>query len=274
MRRVAGAVLSLALVFAWSLPVGAGTGEGTAEAEVQLPALPGGASASGGPGGGPDAPSGGGGSGGGTPTPNGSASEGPPLTPDQLALQQAQCGEVAAAVAAGAGGALCGATPAPAPAPGRPQPPAVSAATVAQQARQRVPIRVPQPHTSPSEDRFQVVAIQTWFWMDPSEWRPVTARAELPGVWAEVTATPTRTVWTPGDGSAAVTCAGPGEPYSRGAVTDCGHRFDRAGNFTVLVAVTYEVTWRASTGESGTQAPIVLTTNLPIEVQERQPVTN
>lgn len=155
--------------------------------------------------------------------------------------------------------------PAPAPAP----------AVLAAAARQEIPIRIPAPHTSP-DGVAQVTGLTTWFWMDPSQWAPATARAELPGIWAEVTATPTRAVWTPGDGSAAITCRGPSRPHpgTSGATTDCGHTYINTGAYTIRVAVTYQVTWTSSTGASGTQPPIVLTTNLPITVEQRQAVTD
>jgi hypothetical protein len=148
---------------------------------------------------------------------------------------------------------------------------------VAQLALDQVTIQVPEPHTSPDEDGFQLTGLTTWFWMDPAGWRPATARAELAGVWAEVTATPSRAVWTPGDGSGPVTCTGPGRrhPGTPGDHrTDCGHVYAEVGAVTVRVAVTYEVTWRASTGESGAHDPLVLTTALPIRVEQPQVVVD
>ena len=101
------------------------------------------------------------------------------------------------------------------------------------------------------------------------------ARAELDGVWAEVTATPVRATWSPGDGGRAVTCLGPGRPHPGhdDATTDCGHVYTVMGDYSIEVAVTYEVTWSSSTGASGTQDPIVLSTDLPIHVEQRQAVT-
>lgn len=164
---------------------------------------------------------------------------------------------------------------APAPPAGGGAAPLPDPAIVAQAARQEVPIRVPRPHTSP-DGVPQVTGLKTWYWMDEAEWSPATARAELPGIWAEVTATPTKAVWTPGDGATPVTCRGPSRPHpgTSGATTDCGHTYTDVGSPTVRVAVTYEVTWRSSTGRSGVQDPIVLTTSLPLTVEQRQVVTN
>lgn len=167
--------------------------------------------------------------------------------------------------------------PEPVPAaPGAPPPPP-AAELVAQLALDRVTIRVPQPHTSPPEDGFQLTGLAAWFWLDEEEWRPVTARAELGGVWAEVSARPTRAVWTPGDGADPVTCTGPGRPHPGTAGhhrTACGHVYTDVGEYTIEVEVTYAVTWRASTGQAGVEAPITLTADLPIRVEQRQAVVD
>jgi hypothetical protein len=114
----------------------------------------------------------------------------------------------------------------------------------------------------------------TWFWIDPAAWAPVSARAELPGVWAEVTATPTTAVWTPGDGGVAITCAGPGRahPGTTGATTDCGHAYVEVGSYTLAVEVTYEVTWDSSTGIGGVLEPVVVSATQPVTVEQRQAV--
>ncbi len=163
---------------------------------------------------------------------------------------------------------------APPPPPGAPPVHVIDPAALAQEARETVELPLPQPHTSPPEDGFQLVGLETWFWLDAASWQPVTARAELPGIWAEVTATPTSATWTPGDGGAAVVCPGPGaaHPGTAGAATDCGHTYVDLGTFTVAVEVTFAVTWRASNGTSGTQPPIVVSAAVPIRVEQRQAV--
>jgi hypothetical protein len=149
------------------------------------------------------------------------------------------------------------------------------ATVLALQARQQVTVTVPRLHTSP-DGAPQLAGKRTWFWMDPDGWQPVTVRAEIPGVWSEVTATPVRSVWRPGDGSSPITCAGPGQPHpgTHGATTACGHAYTTVGTYTLRAAVTYEVTWRSSTGESGVQDPFVLTAALPVTVEERQVVVS
>ena len=114
----------------------------------------------------------------------------------------------------------------------------------------------------------------TWFWLGPGSWAPISARAELPGIWAEVTATPTHATWTPGDGSAAVTCDGPGRPHpgSAGATTDCGHTYLDVGSHTLGVEVTYAVSWTSSTGASAAFDPITVGAELSVTVEQRQVV--
>lgn len=154
-------------------------------------------------------------------------------------------------------------------------PPPPTASEVAELAFEQVDIQIPRPHTSPDGVR-QITGLKTWYWLDSSQWTSASARAEVTGVWAEITARPVRAVWTPGDGSDAIACAGPARPHplTAGATTDCGHVYTDVGSYTIRVAVTYAVTWRSSTGETGTEAPLVLTTNLPITVEQRQVVTD
>jgi hypothetical protein len=150
-------------------------------------------------------------------------------------------------------------------------PPAI---TVAQLALDSAEFSIPAPQLSPP-DR-QITGLRTWFWMDPGEWQPTTAHAEIPGLWASVTVTPTTARWTPGDGGATVTCGGPGRPHpgTEGARTDCGHVYTDAGDYALTVEVTYAVSWTSSTGEGGTLDPVTLTAGLDVHVEQRQAVTS
>lgn len=158
-------------------------------------------------------------------------------------------------------------------APAGPATPPVDPGAVARQIREEVPVEVPAPHTSPPADGFQLTGLRTWFWLDRERWVPASVRADVAGVWIEVTATPTSATWDPGDGGAAVTCAGPARPYAgEGSTTTCGHTYTETGHLEVGLSVSYAVTWRASTGASGTLDPLVLTASLPLEVEQRQAV--
>src|SRR6201999_1256503 len=111
----------------------------------------------------------------------------------------------------------------------------------AQLALDSADIVLPEPHNLP-DGVPQLTGMPTWFWLDPASWGPVTARAELPGVWAEVTATPTTSVWTPGDGGAPVTCTGPGRAHPGGDTieTDCGHTYTEIGSDTLTAQGTHQ----------------------------------
>jgi len=156
---------------------------------------------------------------------------------------------------------------------GDPALPAAVPEALAEMALDSATIALPQPHTSP-DGVPQMTGLMTWFWIDPTAWVPISARAELPGVWAEVTATPTSATWTPGDGGAAVTCDGPGRahPGTSGATTDCGHTYVDIGSYTLTVDVTYQVAWDSSTGAGGELDPIVVSGEVPIRVEQRQAV--
>ncbi|RRO17100.1 hypothetical protein EIL87_12320 [Saccharopolyspora rhizosphaerae] len=104
-----------------------------------------------------------------------------------------------------------------------------------------------------------VVGEFTWFWTDPSTWRPQRQRVEAGPVWAEVTATPVRLAMEPGDGTAPVSCTGPGTPYERSfgvhsPSPDCDVVYERpsAGPVSAQWSITWEVTWRGWTGGSPT----------------------
>jgi hypothetical protein len=93
--------------------------------------------------------------------------------------------------------------------------------------------------TSPIDnggDRFPVVRIPTWFWIDDSYWSTSwTQRIEYPAtaprVWVEATATPDTTEWLPGDGSDWMACPGQGSEWRKGLgedATDCAYTYLRA----------------------------------------------
>lgn len=163
----------------------------------------------------------------------------------------------------------------PATGGGGPPAPVVAPAVLAVSARESVPIVMPEIHTSP-DGVAQLAGLETWFWLPEDQWQSVTARAEVPGLWVQVTATPTTSTWDPGDGSAAVVCDGPGRPHpgTGDASTDCGHTYTDAGSYTLTVEVAYAIEWVASTGESGTLDTLVLVDSEPIDVEQRQAVTD
>jgi hypothetical protein len=129
-------------------------------------------------------------------------------------------------------------------------------------------LRLPQPSgdRSPSQSQrvdgepFTYVNLWTWFWTNPASWRTRTATARAGGISATVTVTPKSLTFDPGDGSAAVGCAGPGRAWTSadgdGKLTNggCGYRYRSATSqpVTSTQSIRWAVTWRASDGQSGT----------------------
>ena len=84
---------------------------------------------------------------------------------------------------------------------------------------------------------------------------------ELRGVSATVTATPTALVFDPGDGSAPVTCDGPGRPWTEADGSDppsaggCGYMYRAVtpnGPLTATTSIQWSVAWTSNVGAGGT----------------------
>lgn len=152
----------------------------------------------------------------------------------------------------------------------------IGAAELADRAVRELPIRYATPQTSPAIAIDHLVGIDTWMWVDPAFWQPVSATAGIPGLAVTATATPERVEWDMGDGTV-VTCDGPGTPFDDAlpeAVqsTDCSHLFQDRGAYTASATVTWTIAWTATDGDSGTLADVERTTQFPLRVVERQAV--
>jgi hypothetical protein len=145
-------------------------------------------------------------------------------------------------------------------------PGAIDPGVLALQAERQLTLPQPSGHRSPSETQsyqgypFTYVNLWTWFWTDPGTWRTRSATARAGGVSATVTVAPTQLTFDPGDGSAAVSCRGPGSAWTafdgNAAPTAgaCGYRY-RAVTQTPVTStqsMRWSVTWIASDGASGT----------------------
>ena len=145
----------------------------------------------------------------------------------------------------------------------------------------------PAVQTAPPSGRA-VVKVGTWFWTDPTAWRPVSVTAWIPTprgpLWVTTTAIPTRLEFDPGDGawgSGPVTCAGPGVPwlavFGDGAPSPlgCSYAYPHSSavsangrSFTARLSIVWAVSWRASTGASGSAGPLRTTRAAPVTVRE------
>ncbi len=138
---------------------------------------------------------------------------------------------------------------------------------LAERARQRMDLPLPTPGMSPKvrlDDGREATLVRenTWVWVDPGVWAERSERVQVGPVWAEVTARPRSMRFDSGMGQSVI-CDGPGTPYDRhshrmhAASPDCGLRFTRSseampdGETTAVYAITWSVSWRGSTGESG-----------------------
>lgn len=152
----------------------------------------------------------------------------------------------------------------------------IDPASLAERARSELAITYPEPRTSPAIDIDQIVGIETWLWIDPSAWQPLTATAAIPGLSVTATATPKQVTWDMGDGTI-VTCHGPGTPYDdarspSSQTTDCGHVYQYAGRYDATATMTWSVSWSASDGTNGNLADVTRTTRFPLTVIQRQAV--
>jgi hypothetical protein len=128
----------------------------------------------------------------------------------------------------------------------------VDPVVVAQQAAQQLGFGSPTIEMAPPDGSPQLVGVASWLWIDPGQWRTLTASVVAGPVTATATATPSKVVWDMGDGNS-VTCDAPGTPYSAedpSATTDCSYTWPQAGSFTVTATVYWSVTW-AATGAPG-----------------------
>lgn len=151
-------------------------------------------------------------------------------------------------------------------------------------------LQLPQPLVRHSPAAQALVGLPTWFWVEPAQWRLLRQRTAAGPVWAEVTATPIGTAWDPGDGSPALSCAGPGTPYDPtraegGQSTDCAYSYPRSSAlqpqtgptvndrfFNVTVTTSWQVTWIGSGGSAGTLPVLTRSSSSPLAVAQRQTV--
>jgi len=148
------------------------------------------------------------------------------------------------------------------------------AADAALLARELLPLPDPDVRTSPPVGRPQLVGVTTWFRVDTA-WQTFSATATLGGVSATVTATPVQVVWDPGDGTAPITCDGPGnafDPARPGTVSDCAHTYLRrtAADHALTATLTYDVAWTATDGSADVLDPVTRSTTVAVAVNEAQ----
>jgi hypothetical protein len=149
-------------------------------------------------------------------------------------------------------------------------------------ARRLLMLPSPVIRSSPAPGDLQLVHLPVWLWVNRAVWAPRSKTAAVPGEQVTATAIPVSVTWRMGDGSA-VTCRGPGIPYSRRyspalASPDCGHTYGRSsagqprGAYRVAATITWDVTWHVTGGVGGTLPPLFSTSAAAFRVAESQAV--
>lgn len=133
------------------------------------------------------------------------------------------------------------------------------------------------------------VGLWTWFWTDAGKWAncggKCTATARDGGNYATVTAKPVSLTFDPGDGSASVSCAGPGRPWRNSYGSDapsahggCGYQYRRVTGpgydhpVTSTQTITWQLTWTGSGNTSGTLTSKTTSTTGKLNVLQIQTV--
>ena len=157
---------------------------------------------------------------------------------------------------------------------------------LAERAESSMTLPSPEIRTNPDSQTF--VNLETWFWIDPSQWHPYTATAVSGGVRVTAVARPVQVVFATGDG-ATITCSGGGTPYgarAAGASSVCIHTYSSssAGQpspngspndsaFVVKATVTWSVSWTlAGSNRTGTLPGIVTSSVTGLRVAQIESV--
>ncbi|HET6949134.1 MAG TPA: hypothetical protein VFI47_02100 [Acidimicrobiales bacterium] len=166
--------------------------------------------------------------------------------------------------------------------PGAPGGPGPDLGELADIAYDQIPLAFPVPRTSPAIEIRQITGLPTWLWVDGA-WAPQIAEASLAGLTVTVTATPRHIVWDMGERDRSpLTCTGPGTPFvpelGDDQHTDCSYVYqwvsaaEPDGVYRASATMVWDVTWHASTGQTGVLAPASRTTTFDLTVAELQAV--
>ena len=114
-----------------------------------------------------------------------------------------------------------------------------------------------------------------------NNWQPLQRTVDLRGVSATVTATPTSLVFDPGNGDAAMSCEGPGRPWTEADGNQpptgggCAYIYPSVtpdGPLTATTGITWSVAWTSNTGAGGTFPALNTATTSSFLVEQIQVV--
>jgi hypothetical protein len=127
---------------------------------------------------------------------------------------------------------------------------------------------------------FTWVNVWTWFWTARASYAPVSKTEAVRAVSATVVARPSVLVFDPGDGSAAVSCPGPGRAWTDSDGNDppangCGFMYRHTSNGVILTAtvtIRWDVTWTGTGGAGGAFNGMTTQAAGPLQVLDVQVV--
>ncbi len=165
-------------------------------------------------------------------------------------------------------------------------PPVVTPATLAEEASKTIAFPHPSGDRSPSQEQlyrgypFTYVGLWTFYWTGPDSWKTLTATASAGGYTATVTAVPTELVYDPGNGGSAVTCPGPGRPWTdsdgNSAPSDgaCAYQYGQVtiSPITSTQSIVWKITWTGTGGTGGEIPQIITSTSGQLNVMQIQTV--
>lgn len=160
-----------------------------------------------------------------------------------------------------------------------------SSSQAALQAKDRVSRLVPSllARTAPGAGNM-VVNVGTWFWVPRAIWKPISVTAYITtsvGIFTvTTTATPSNVIYSPGDGNEAVSCRGPGTPWSNSNgdtdTSSCMYTYRRAshteasGMYRSRMAIEWKIRWKSNLGIGGSLPSIRTGLNSNVRVLEMQ----
>jgi hypothetical protein len=167
-----------------------------------------------------------------------------------------------------------------------PGPTPVDGRAAAQQVLSTMNLAKPTIHLAPEPPKLSYVGLETWLWMNDTQWATLTDGASLPSARVTVTATPIHATWNTGDGKSE-TCTTAGVAWEAwmndSATTSCWHTYQKTSDqmeddkFPVTAILTYTVEWKctgnciSSTGTlDDTSGPVSDVSG--VRVSERQSV--
>ena len=179
---------------------------------------------------------------------------------------------------------------APGAAPAVPPLPPPDPAVLARQARGQLDLPAPTVTRSPGANNsdpalggapYTWVQLWTWYWTLPETWAGKSVTVTAGGVSVTATGTPVSLVFDPGDGGDAVSCVGPGRPWTVRDGNDpptrggCGYVYRHVtprGPLKSTVSIRWSVAWTSNTGAGGTLPELVTQASSSFYVQQIQVV--